>query len=223
MLDGWYCRSMANEAAQAEEEEQAMEESKYKKEYIALKGKLHNLIYENQSYRLALRRNQKLLLQVTRDSSLLLDRLEEYEKNECSTSESDDTEVSEEETFEIKLEPTTKKRKPVDRGRKKQNTLAKKKRTQSAKKQSQPATQPQMVNVDANFDGHMTPEEVERHLQSQSFLDLVPERAPLTVPTEMFSNEPSLDSESNDMIWEMEAFPSNIEEEIISIDYLPEQ
>lgn len=42
-------------------------------------------------------------------------------------------------------------------------------------------------------DGHMTPEEVERHLQSQSFLELVPERAPPTVPTEMFSNEPSLD------------------------------
>lgn len=42
-------------------------------------------------------------------------------------------------------------------------------------------------------DGHMTPEEVERHLQSQSFLDLMPERAPPTVPTEMFSNEPSLD------------------------------
>lgn len=41
-------------------------------------------------------------------------------------------------------------------------------------------------------DGHMTPEEVERHLQSrQSFMEL--ERAPPTVPTEMFSNEPSLD------------------------------
>lgn len=40
----------------------------------------------------------------------------------------------------------------------------------------------------------MTPEEVERHLQSrQNFMELVPERAPPTVPTEMFSNEPSLD------------------------------
>jgi INO80 complex subunit E len=42
-------------------------------------------------------------------------------------------------------------------------------------------------------DGHMTPEEVERHLQSQNYVELVPERAPPTVPTEMFSNEPSLD------------------------------
>jgi hypothetical protein len=43
-------------------------------------------------------------------------------------------------------------------------------------------------------DGHMTPEEVERHLESrQSYLEMLPERAPPTVPTEMFSNEPSLD------------------------------
>lgn len=42
-------------------------------------------------------------------------------------------------------------------------------------------------------DGHMTAEEVERHLQSrQSLIGLVPE-APATVPTEMFSNDPSLD------------------------------
>lgn len=52
-------------------------------------------------------------------------------------------------------------------------------------------------NVDAigiTADGHMTAEEVERHLQSrQSLMQLVPERAPATVPNEMFSNEPSLD------------------------------
>jgi hypothetical protein len=43
-------------------------------------------------------------------------------------------------------------------------------------------------------DGHMTPEEVERHLESrQTYLELVPEKAPPTVPTEMFSNDPSLD------------------------------
>lgn len=39
----------------------------------------------------------------------------------------------------------------------------------------------------------MTAEEVERHLQSrQSLIGLLPE-TPATVPTEMFSNEPSLD------------------------------
>jgi len=39
-------------------------------------------------------------------------------------------------------------------------------------------------------DGHMTSEEIERHLESkQTLLDLVPERAPPTVPTEMFSSD----------------------------------
>jgi len=43
-------------------------------------------------------------------------------------------------------------------------------------------------------DGHMTPEEVEKHLESrQNYLELVPEKAPPTVPTEMFSNDTSLD------------------------------
>lgn len=48
------------------------------------------------------------------------------------------------------------------------------------------------INTDTILsDGHMTAEEVERHLQSrQSLMGLVP---PATVPTEMFSNEPSLD------------------------------
>lgn len=50
------------------------------------------------------------------------------------------------------------------------------------------------VPVSLLSDGHMTPEEVERHLESrQTYLELVPEKAPPTVPTEMFSNDPSLD------------------------------
>lgn len=52
----------------------------------------------------------------------------------------------------------------------------------------------QTVNTDTISDGHMTAEEVERHLQSrQSLIGLVPEAPTTTVPTEMFSNEPSLD------------------------------
>lgn len=48
------------------------------------------------------------------------------------------------------------------------------------------------INTDTITDGHMTAEEVERHLQSkQSLIGMF--EAPTTVPTEMFSNEPSLD------------------------------
>lgn len=50
MLDGWYCRSMANAAAAAEEEERAQEESKLKKEYRFLKRKLKHLIYVRNAF-----------------------------------------------------------------------------------------------------------------------------------------------------------------------------
>lgn len=45
MLEGWYCRSIADEAAAAEEEERVLEESKFKKEYKYLKRKFQHLIY----------------------------------------------------------------------------------------------------------------------------------------------------------------------------------
>lgn len=68
-----------------------------------------------------------------------------------------------------------------------------KRRKQTQKKAGRPSA---VINTDTITDGHMTAEEVERHLQSkQSLIGMV--MAPATVPTEMFSNEPSLDSESN--------------------------
>lgn len=106
---------------------------------------------------------------------------------------------------------------------------AKKKRTSAPKKLQIPPTQSpvQMQTISTTVatnlisDGHMTPEEVERHLQSrQSYMELVPEKAPPTVPTEMFSNDPSLDSESND-IGELETSPSNMGEDL-SIDMIAE-
>ncbi|XP_030745470.1 uncharacterized protein LOC115874456 [Sitophilus oryzae] len=233
MLDGWYCRSIANEAAQAEEEEQALEESKFKKEYKFLKRKFQNLIYENEAFQQALRTAQKKLLQVTRDRSFLLDRLLLHEKIDHSTSESDETESSEDEQPAVKVEPP--KRRKVSDGSSHNNSSqhvsagksvssAKRRRPANSRSSNKQVHQSMKLHVPTTnvlSDGHMTPEEVERHLQSQSFLDLVPERAPPTVPTEMFSNEPSLDSESNDMIGELETSPSNMEEEI-SIDMLPE-
>lgn len=68
-----------------------------------------------------------------------------------------------------------------------------KRRKQTQKKSNAVGRPPNVINTDTITDGHMTAEEVERHLQSkQSLIGMVPE-APTTVPTEMFSNEPSLD------------------------------
>jgi len=237
MLDGWYCRSMANAAAAAEEEEQANEESKCKKQYKFLKRKFKHLLYENEMFRVALRTAQKRLLTVSRDRNFLLDRLLQYEKVETS-SESEDTESSDDQDS-MRAEPAKKRK--LDSGLSHNNgsSIASGKMLAAAKrKKSTPSVRPPKQQIShpilqmpvstissgsSNIlsDGHMTPEEVERHLQSrQSYMELVPERAPLTVPTEMFSNEPSLDSESND-IGELETSPSNIGEEL-SIDMIPE-
>ncbi|KAF5278069.1 hypothetical protein FQA39_LY18395 [Lamprigera yunnana] len=228
MLEGWYCRSIASEAAAAEEEEQLNEESKCREQYKSLKRKFKHLIYENEGFRVALRAAQKQLLIITRDRNFLLDRLLEHEKVN-SSSESEDTESSDDQDS-IKAEPLKKRKPDSSNGTSMYGKMLpiKKKRIMTSKPSKQVNYQLLQVpcsTVSSNnaivSDGHMTPEEVERHLQSrQSYMELVPERAPLTVPTEMFSNEPSLDSESND-IGELETSPSNIGEEL-SIDMIPE-
>ncbi|XP_031351028.1 INO80 complex subunit E isoform X2 [Photinus pyralis] len=226
MLDGWYCRSMANEAAAAEEEEQANEESKCKKQYKFLKRKFRHLIYENEAFRVALRAAQKRLLTVTRDRNFLLDRLLQHEKID-SSSESDETESSDDQDA-VRVEPLKKRRIETGNGSSSYSKVlssVKRKRPTVARPVKQQLNHPMIpvpISSSNLSDGHMTPEEVERHLQSrQSYMELVPERAPLTVPTEMFSNEPSLDSESNHDLGDLETSPSNIGEEL-SIDMIPE-
>jgi len=65
--------------------------------------------------------------------------------------------------------------------------------------------------------GHMTPEEVERHLESRAAVrnpDMVAERAPLTVPRQLFSTEEDL--------WdgrESLETGSNVDEEGLVIDF----
>ncbi|CAH0751463.1 unnamed protein product [Diatraea saccharalis] len=240
MLDGWYCRSIANmqasEAASvsssapaesshardsrtysSDSSSEPDSEPNYRIQYLTLKKKLKYLIYENECFQDALRSSQKRLLKVSRDRSFLLDRLLQYEKPDSSTSESEDTESSDD-TDNNRVDAI--KRKKLDANASHQNTApalskgantVKRKRVFIPKKTNANHTQatnaimtkasPALGFGLSPGDGHMTPEEVERHLQSrQSYLELLPERAPPTVPTEMFSNDPSLDSESNDVL-----------------------
>ncbi|XP_019559657.1 alpha-protein kinase 1 [Aedes albopictus] len=73
--------------------------------------------------------------------------------------------------------------------------------------------QQQQQQQQQHQEGHLTTEEVERHLQSraQSMLEVVPEGE---LPNEMFSQNPS--SESNDQM--VDTSPSNIGEECLSAD-----
>ncbi|XP_053609215.1 uncharacterized protein LOC128674582 [Plodia interpunctella] len=240
MLDGWYCRSIANmqasEAASvssstpaetsntrdsrnysSDSSSEPDPEPNFRAQYLSLKKKLKYLIYENECFQDALRCSQKRLLKVSRDRSFLLDRLLQYEKQESTTSESEDTESSEDTDYS-RVDAI--KRKKLDTASH-QNVSApiankgpvKRKRAVAPKKTPNMAhmhqssgsmltkASPALGFGLSTSDGHMTPEEVERHLQSrQSYLELLPERAPPTVPTEMFSNDPSLDSESNDVL-----------------------
>jgi len=79
-----------------------------------------------------------------------------------------------------------------------------------------------LVSMSLMSDGHMTPEEVERHLESrQTYLEFVSEMAPPAVPTEMFGNDSSLDSESNE-VGELDTSPSNMDEDCLSVDMMHE-
>ncbi|XP_033337302.2 uncharacterized protein LOC117226754 [Megalopta genalis] len=236
MLEGWYCRSIANNNADAEDDDEDSPEEEvpnYKDQYRNLKRKLKFLIYENECFQEALRSTQRKLLKVNRDKSFLLDRLLQYEKVDASFSESDETESSDEEVARM----DTSKRKKMEIGisnhtshhmptvTKSFNATKKKKPTPKVtKSNSTPIVQSSnnIVPMSLMSDGHMTPEEVERHLESrQTYLELVPEKAPPTVPTEMFSNDPSLDSESNE-IGELETSPSNMGEDCLSVDMMAE-
>lgn len=110
--------------------------------------------------------------------------------------------------------------KPISTSKKKKITTPKQPKVQNINPPIQTNNISSMVTMMS--DGHMTPEEVERHLESrQTYLELVPEKAPPTVPTEMFSNDPSLDSESND-IGELEASPSHLGDDCLSVDMMAE-
>ncbi|XP_055682777.1 uncharacterized protein LOC129789756 isoform X2 [Lutzomyia longipalpis] len=218
MLDGWYCRTMANQQAENDmndiEEASSDEESvnqhpsvDFKAQYMMLKKKFKFLIYENEFLQDSLRVTQRRFLKASRDKSFLLDKLLQYEKPELTSSESEDTDTSEDET----TRSDQVKRKKLDGISTGSNSIQSRNSNVQPKRKKPVAKKPQIHVTGSTSslpsDGHMTAEEIERHLQSRhSLMELLPETP--TVPHEMFSNEPSLDSESNEC--GIETSPSNI-------------
>lgn len=188
----------------------------YRQKYRNLKRKFKLLIYENECFQDELKKAQRKFLKVSRDKSFLLDRLLQYETVETSSSDSDAT-VSSDSEVERKGEITAVRKKkplPILNAENRTSTTpistsvvnssvvsndAKKKK--SARKTQPPKAGVSKITQPSEFretlsisrgDGHMTSEEIERHLQAkQPLRDLLPEKAPLTVPAEMFSNEPT--------------------------------
>ncbi|GIY74475.1 INO80 complex subunit E [Caerostris darwini] len=190
----------------------------YHQKYLNLKRKLKVLLYENESFQEELKKAQRKLLKVSRDKSFLLDRLLRYETVESTSSDSEAT-VSSDSDSEFKAELLTlkKKKTTVNADNQDTNTASSSTNnntTNEVKKKKnrkicpvKPVGNPvetikaaaatpnaKVESVSLNLgDGHMTPEEIERHLEAkQSLRDLMPEKTPLTVPVEMFSNEPSV-------------------------------
>ncbi|XP_015908649.2 transforming growth factor beta regulator 1 [Parasteatoda tepidariorum] len=190
----------------------------YHQKYRNLKRKLKFLIYENECFQDELKKSQRKLLKVSRDKSFLLDRLLRYETVESSSTDSEAT-VSSDSDSEFRAELMTLKKKRTSVNTENQDTGAgsstannvpaepKKKKARKAPAPVKPAnaSQPAVSNIKteplvvSHHDGHMTSEEIERHLEAkleakQAHLrDLIPEKTPLTVPVEMFSNEPVLE------------------------------
>ncbi|GAB0093468.1 uncharacterized protein DMENIID0001_086090 [Sergentomyia squamirostris] len=223
MLDGWYCRTMANQQASMEQNENELNEIEnessdeesvnqpqvvdFKAQYQILKKKFKFLIYENEFLQDSLRVTQRRFLKASRDKSFLLDKLIQYEKPELSSSESEETETSEDETGRSDQV----KRKKIDgistggNSMSSRNSNAQPKRKKAIAKKAPVHVAGSTSNLPTES-GHMTLSEIERHLQSRhSLMELLPEPH---VPHEMFSNEPSLDSESNEC--NIETSPSNI-------------
>uniref|UniRef100_A0A1B6F845 INO80 complex subunit E N-terminal domain-containing protein n=1 Tax=Cuerna arida TaxID=1464854 RepID=A0A1B6F845_9HEMI len=212
-----------------EEDDDSQDSINYKAQYRSLKRKLKFLIYENECFQEALRSTQRRLLKASRDRSFLLDRLLNYEKVEATSSEGEDTESSD----DGEAARSDAKRRKVDinsgsnygpslSGPPKTPSSAKKKKPTTPKPVTKSLSQPQLqvVSLGSSGDGHMTPEEVERHLEArqQRYLDV--DRT-VAIPSEMFSNDPSLDidSESNELC-EMETSPSNLGEDCLSVDMI---
>lgn len=170
---------------------------------------------ENEFFQESLQTNQRKLLKVCKDKSFLLDRLLQYEKPEGTGSETDETESSED-------DKETKRRKINEAGTSNahQGTGSTRGRKKKILGQKRPLPMQKPIHTVIQHppleSGHMTLEEVKRHLQNrpQPMMELLTERAPPTVPQEMFSNEPSLESEPTS--------PSNLvvaAEEYITLEY----
>nr|CAG4645978.1 EOG090X0LZH [Lynceus sp. MCZ IZ 141354] len=202
----------------------------YKEKYRALKRKLRYLVYENEAFASEIRTTEKKLLRVIRDKNYLLDRLLQFEKpaNDTFSSDAEATDSSDGETKLRTIQPESKKKKikpssnPAVQKKGTPNPKSRKSKNPSNLKSEPQALKFPVSSVSQNLlrslPGQMTPEEVERHLESRvTNMDFAfaPDKAPPTVPTEMFSNEIS-SSESVDM--DNETSPSYLGEDGLLLD-----
>ncbi|VVC45447.1 Hypothetical protein CINCED_3A016248 [Cinara cedri] len=203
-------------------------EFNYKEHYKEMKRKLRLLIYENEIFQQTLKTTQRKLLRAIRDKNVLLDRLIQYERVELSSSDDELTESSDD-CDSVKPEPKKRKEHPPNNsiaGSGKQpvspqtNTTSAtsnpaKKRKPSAPKASKSVPMPLQPNELHHSDSVLSAPE-----SSKSTLDLKCGNSNFSqqsLTTDMYNDNFSVKSESNS-IYDMDTSPSNIADDMLSID-----
>jgi len=207
----------------------------YKDKYRNLKRKLKFLIYENECFSMEIRNMEKRLLRVLKDRTFLLDILTQHE-NGSPEFDSTDDDMTDSSDGEIKMpvKPSEKKKRmKITTTKKNPGTITKtKKKPQNKLDKNKLSAKADAIHnliaedslVSKHLAGHMTPEEVERHLesrraqQSQLEFSFAPDKAPATVPTEMFSNDPEGVGSYAEFLDEMDTSPSNGGDEHLTVD-----
>ncbi|KAG5667064.1 hypothetical protein PVAND_015064 [Polypedilum vanderplanki] len=152
-----------------------------KAQYQQLKRKLKFLIFENEFFQENLRQNQERLLKVTKDKNFLLDRLLKYEKPIGTSSDDDST--SEDETPKRKITD----QKPIITG---SSGLIKKRKIITIKN-PQIVSRSNLDDKEAMIEKLQARDSMGSEMMTSTFS---------TVPQELFSNDPSLDSTTYDEI-----------------------
>nr|CAG4641395.1 EOG090X0LZH [Eulimnadia texana] len=184
------------------------DEEYYKQKYQDLKKKLKFIIYENECFTAEIRSAEKRLLRLMRDRTFLLDKLMQLEGSNNDPSTDDEATDSSDGDLKSRIQRSDPKKKKLKSGLVPPSKKLATSSPATSKPKKKSSSKPNKPEVKADLDhqameqalshhlaGHMTPEEVERHLESrraqQMQLDFAfaPDKAPMTVPTEMFNND----------------------------------
>ncbi|XP_050522526.1 INO80 complex subunit E [Daktulosphaira vitifoliae] len=203
-------------------DENSSPELNYKEQYKEMKRKLRLLIYENEIFQQTLNTTQRKLLKASRDKSVLLDRLLQYERVEMSSSDDELTESSDEGEC-IKPEPK-KRRDGVSinsaSGSLKQsvspqtsNFNQSKKRKPSTLKTSKSISMQPIPSSDMSSELISTPETSKPSNDQKSITNF----SHHTLPSKIFNDNFSVNSKSNG-VYDMDTSPNHISEDILNVD-----
>ncbi|XP_050427897.1 INO80 complex subunit E [Adelges cooleyi] len=193
----------------------------YLEQYKEMKRKLRLLIYENEIFQQTLKKTQRKMLKASRDKSVLLERLLQYERVEISSSDDELTESSDEGECN-KPEPKKRREGPSVNasGSIKQSVSPQTTSTSQPKKRkpSTPKTSKSMpMQLPQNELTLTTPENCAKQLLDQKPATNNFALHNLRTDLSQFPENFSVKTESNG-IFDMDTSPNHVSEDMISVD-----